>query len=354
MNILLLGGTGAMGIHLSDILSQNKNKCYITTRSYKKSTNNIKYLIGNAKDDYSFFHQVIISKMWDCIVDFLAYESLADYKNRVEVILKHTKQFVMISSCRVYSDAKGLVTEETPRLIDVNIEDEYLNSNEYAINKCREENIVFDTESLNWTIVRPYITFGEDRFQLGVFEKERWLFRALNHKSIVFSEDIAKHRTTITYGKNVAEGIAFLIGNSKAFGECFNITSEVSYTWDRILKTYCNIIKEKLGYSPNIVLQKESEFLDYGNPWALKYDRYLDRTFSSAKMRSIGFEIDKRDPLVDLSECFMKFLSKRKRWGYIDYRQEAKRDKILNEWSSLNKIEGKKNKLIYFFKRIGF
>ena len=40
--------------------------------------------------------------------------------------------------------------------------------------------------------------------QLGVLEKELWLYRALNGRTIVFSKDIAEKSTTLTYGYDVA------------------------------------------------------------------------------------------------------------------------------------------------------
>ena len=51
MKILLIGGTGAIGIPVSNKLSEDKsNEIIITTRSDKKSYENISYIKGNAKD----------------------------------------------------------------------------------------------------------------------------------------------------------------------------------------------------------------------------------------------------------------------------------------------------------------
>lgn len=50
MKILLLGGTGAMGIPLTNILSADgTNIVYVTTRSPKKSRDNVIYFQGNAR-----------------------------------------------------------------------------------------------------------------------------------------------------------------------------------------------------------------------------------------------------------------------------------------------------------------
>lgn len=72
--------------------------------------------------------------------------------------------------------------------MDVCNDKEYLDSNEYAIAKAKEEDILFRSPNKNWTIVRPSLTYAENRLQLGVYEKENWLYRALHGRAIVFRE----------------------------------------------------------------------------------------------------------------------------------------------------------------------
>ena len=73
-------------------------------------------------------------------------------------------------------------------------DEEYLNTDEYALSKARQENILHEAGCNNWTIISPYITFSETRLQLGVLEKEDWLWRAINGYSIVFQK--TSHRIT--------------------------------------------------------------------------------------------------------------------------------------------------------------
>ena len=48
------------------------------------------------------------------------------------------------------------------------------------------------------------LPYYNNRLQLGIFEKEIWLQRALDGKKIVFSRNIASKYTTLTYGYDVA------------------------------------------------------------------------------------------------------------------------------------------------------
>lgn len=69
MNILVLGGTGAMGAPLSKLLVASGNNVYVTSRSAHKSCERLHYLQGNAKDE--IFLKACLSRMhYDAIVDF--------------------------------------------------------------------------------------------------------------------------------------------------------------------------------------------------------------------------------------------------------------------------------------------
>ncbi len=51
MNILVLGGTGAMGTHLIDFFAKNEDtNVVVTSRKERANHDNIKYVIGNARD----------------------------------------------------------------------------------------------------------------------------------------------------------------------------------------------------------------------------------------------------------------------------------------------------------------
>ena len=49
MEILILGGTGAMGVPLVNLLAKD-HKLFVTTRAKKENRGNITYIQGNAKD----------------------------------------------------------------------------------------------------------------------------------------------------------------------------------------------------------------------------------------------------------------------------------------------------------------
>ena len=54
------------------------------------------------------------------------------------------------------------------------------------------------TNKKNWTIIRPYKTYNNNRLQLGMYEKEEWLYRLMMGKTLVFPTELKKRKTTLT------------------------------------------------------------------------------------------------------------------------------------------------------------
>lgn len=159
----------------------------------------------------------------------------------------------------MYTNVDGDITEKTPRLLDVTDDQEFLSTDEYPLTKARQEDILSKSGKKNWTIIRPYITYGSKRLQLGAFEKEYWLYRALHGRSIVFSSDIASHLTTLTYGLDVSSCIAHLIGNSAAYGKTVQIAGHQSMRWSDVLHLYVEVLERKMGNKPKVHMLDTSD-----------------------------------------------------------------------------------------------
>lgn len=310
MRVLLLGGTGAMGISLIEILSRNGYDVYVTSRKERESKKNITYIKGDAHD--LVFMNSILKNRYDAIIDFMVYD-IHEFKSRVELLLCATNQYIFTSSSRVYANIDRIITENSPRLLDISTDSEYLKSNEYGLLKAKEENILFDSTQKNWTIIRPYITYNVDRLQLGGIEKDVWLNRALNGRSIPFPKDVANHYTTLSYGADVAEGIAALIGNTKAFGEVFNITSNEHLLWRDILEIYLKVLESELKLKPKVFIPENSDKLSLimGNKYQMQYDRLFDRIFDNSKlMNACDKKIDFTLIEDGLTKCLTKSIKK--------------------------------------------
>ena len=348
-NILILGGTGAMGSHLCQILSSG-GKVYVTTRGNRQDSNGISYLTGNAHDD-KFLSTVLKKCSWDVIVDFMIYNT-DEFRHRVEQLLQSAGQYVYLSSARVYADSKTLITEDSPRLLDVCKDQEYLTTDEYALTKARQEDILWQSGKLNWTIIRPYVTFSEARLQLSPVEKECWLWGALHDKSILFSEDLADKYTTLTYGYDVARGIASLLGKSNSLGQVFHITSEESYKWGEILNLYLNVIEQKTGYRPKVKMLDRWQPIIGGGATQVKYDRLYNRRFDNSKINKFIEVSTFKKTIPALTECLSSFIDN-PHYNQVYWGLEAKRDRLIGEWTKISEITGVKQKIKYLLIRCG-
>lgn len=351
MNILILGGTGSMGVPLVKILSK-ENTVYVTSRSKRESTEKTIYLQGNAKDK-EFLLQILSMQHWDAIVDFMIYTEEV-LKERLPLFLESTKQYVFISSSRVYAETEGKITENTPRLLEASNDTEYLKTNEYALSKAREEDILLNSGRSNFTIIRPTITYNTYRLQLGVLEKENWLYRAMKGRSIVFSNDINDKITTMTLGNDVSAGIASVVGKEKALGEIFHITCPMSLPWSEVLQTYQNVLQKHFGKEVNVVMTNKSTNLNFKTRiYQVIYCRYFNRTFDNSK---IGQYCDVEEftlPHEGLKKCLEEFL-KKPRFGNIPWDIEAVNDRVANERTPLSEIPTLGNKVTYVCYRYNF
>lgn len=294
-----------MGTPLVKILSQRGYNVFITSRSHHDDSDTVHYLKGNAHDD-EFAFSVLQSCKWAAVIDFMVY-STKKLQYRLEKLVNSTEQYVFISSCRVFADEDKVITEKSPRLLDVSTDVEYLKTDEYALRKAREENLLRNYP--NVTIVRPSVTYNDQRLQLGVYEVEDWLDRVIYDRTIVFSRDIASHITTMTYGEDVAFGIAGLIGNPKAIGEDFNIVTSEYLSWNEVYNLYIDILKEK-GFSPKVkIIDQALNHRIKKWQYQVKYARLFDRKFDNSKILNAVPDLKFKDTKETLRRCVCHYLN---------------------------------------------
>jgi len=336
MMILILGGTGAMGSPLTEILSLN-NEIWVSSRSDRTSSNtSIHYIKGNAMQ--RDFLENLCNRKWDAIIDFMN-RTASQLKDMLPILLSSTKQYVFISSARVYAECYGLINENTPRLLDVSSDIEYLKTNEYALEKAREEDLIRKSGYSNFTIIRPSITYNDNRLQLGVMEKEDFIYRALHNRAIVFSHDLEGKITTMTSGFDVARGIASIIGKDDAFGETFHITSPYSLSWGTVLDIYRSVLEEYLGHPIRIQwTDKTTNFAQKFKKYQIIYCRYFNRSFDNTKICKYIDVNTFITPEEGLKKCLRNFLSNPK-FSQINWSLEGINNRVTHEHISMNEIQ---------------
>ena len=121
--VLVLGGTGAMGTHLVNLLNQKGYHVTVTSRRMRVNFDNVTYATGNAHEP-SFLNS-LLALHFDVIVDFMVYNT-EEFALRCKTLLKSCGQYIYLSSSRVYADSSNPITEDSPRLLDVCMDKEFL------------------------------------------------------------------------------------------------------------------------------------------------------------------------------------------------------------------------------------
>lgn len=350
-NILLLGGTGTIGQHLQERFKGNNNfDIYVTTRQNKNDDINVHYIQGNAHD-LIFLNDLLGENHYDAIVDFMSYKT-DEFANRVSTLLTATNHYVFISSCRVYGDSDTeKLKEDSPRLLDCSNDEIYLRSDEYALTKAKQENLLFSAKNKNWTIVRPYITFGSDRLQLGIYEKELWLFRALQGKPIVFPREIADKQTTLTPNREVGAFLYNLITKTHPSGLIYHITGEESMRWRDVIDVYRESIKSNTGIEVRVVFT-DKPIIQPGSYYQYKYDRCYNRSFDNSRVREVYNGIEEGGAKRGLSECVRAFIKENKKFKQISWRLEGEMDRVSRSFQPLHTIPTLKNRILYLLYRL--
>ena len=278
--ILLLGGTGALGSYLADELLKTDHSVFITSRSEHQDFQNIHYLRGNAKDDA--FLDSLLKDSYDCIVDFMIWPTV-QFKEKYREIITKTGHYVYISSYRAYANADMTpLTEDSPLLLDVTNDKEYLKTDEYALAKGREERVLKDSPYSNYTIVRPAITFSTTRFQLGTLEASSIIPRTVKGLPLLLPRDMMDKRAAISWAGDVGRMMAFLLGNDRAKKEIFNVATSESHTWSVIAGYYHDLI------GTNFVLTDLDTYIKvvFGQ-YQVRYDRMFNRIVDNSKILNL-------------------------------------------------------------------
>ena len=330
MRILVLGGTGAMGVHVVRLLAEEGHDVVVTSRRGREARGGVRYVRGDAKDPS--FLGGLLAEGWDAVIDFMIW-STAEFRERSAELLGASGQYVFLSSYRVYADSP-VIDEDSPRLLDAGTDAEYLATDEYALAKARCEDVLFACGESNWTVVRPAITYdGSGRFQLGVHEAGLWLWRALRGIPVPLPEAMLAKQATMTWGGDVARMIIGLVGNPEALGEAFTTSTSEHLAWSEIASIYRSVVP---GLEVAACGLREFE-RERGGVYQIRYDRMFDRVVDNSKiLAATGID---PSSLVNTERGLVSELSRFLEQGGVEsceIRMQARMDRLVGGWPSLS------------------
>ena len=249
MKLLFIGGTGIISSACSELAVARGHELFLVNRSVSKKVavpEGATVFQADVHTQETQLATLLAGHRFDAVVDYLAYTP-NDIERDLRLFGGKTAQFVFISSASAYQKPVKhyVITEETP------LENPYW---DYSRNKIACEDRLmqaYHDGGFPTTIVRPSHTYGPMQIPFAV---SSWTYpwtvidRMRRGQKVIVPGD-GTSLWVLTWNADFAKGLVGLLGNEKAIGQAFQITSDEVQSWDRIyLEAY-----QALGLRPNLI-----------------------------------------------------------------------------------------------------
>jgi nucleoside-diphosphate-sugar epimerase len=284
MKVLFIGGTGLISSACSELVLERRHELFILnrSRSAKQLPQGAHLLVGDVHSDEGSLARLIAGLEFDAIVDWIAF-TREDIERDLRLFSGRTGQFIFISSASAYQKPPGhyLITEETP------LENPFW---EYSRNKIACEARLMKAhreQAFPVTIVRPSQTYGPSQIPLclGSWQHPYTVIDRMKHGRPVIVPGDGTSLWVLTWNQDFAKGFVGLLGNPKAIGQAYQITSDEVLCWNQIFRE----TGRALGVDPQIV-HIPSDLIAAYNPDALGSligDKANSTVFDNSKIKKL-------------------------------------------------------------------
>jgi nucleoside-diphosphate-sugar epimerase len=228
LKVLFIGGSGIISSACSQLAVERGVKLYLLNRGTSTSRPvpaGATVLLGDIRDPQST-RQALGDHQFDAVVDWVAFTP-ERVQSDVDTFRGRTGQYVFISSASAYQTppARLPVVESTP------LRNPFW---QYSRDKIACEDLLvaaYREEGFPATIVRPSHTY--DKTSIPFEGGWTAVTRMREGKEIVVHGD-GTSLWTLTHHQDFARGFVPLLGNPRAVGDSFHITSDEVLTWNQI------------------------------------------------------------------------------------------------------------------------
>jgi len=326
LKILLIGGTGLISTAVSKTIVARGDELYLLNRGTQNhlAPKEAKLIIGDyRKDDLKALFK---GMNFDVVVNYIAFTE-EDVKRDVEVFAGLTAQYVFISSASAYQKPVRdfPITENTP------LENKYW---EYSNNKIKCERYLrsIDIQGFNVTIVRPSHTYDATKLiavlkdhanQYGIID------RILKEKPYIIPGD-GTSLWTLTFNEDYAELFVPLLGEERAYGEDYHITSDFVYTWEQIYEFFC----DALGKKPNPIHIPTDYIVKHLPEFAgeLYGDKMHSAIFDNSKVKVFNPTYEAKYSYEDIAKKAIDYYLSNKELQTVNEAFEARLDALIEAY----------------------
>lgn len=231
--ILFIGGTGVISSACSDLALLNGLDLHLFTRgnSIRPIPTGAKVITGDI-NNLAAVEEMLDQYHFDVVVNWIVYQP-EEIQRDIKLFSGKVGQYIFISSASAYQKPiKQLpITEETP------LENPY-----WAYSRAKKacEELLFNAYKMfkfPVTIVRPSHTY--DKTLLPFKGGYTTLDRIIKGMPVIIHGD-GSSLWVLTHHRDFAIGFVGLLGNDRAIGEAYQITSDELQTWNAIYHTIAN------------------------------------------------------------------------------------------------------------------
>jgi nucleoside-diphosphate-sugar epimerase len=327
VKVLFIGGTGIISSACTELCVEegidltllNRGK---TNRPVPENLNIFKADIRNPEEVKS----ILKNDIFDVVVDWIAYTG-EHVKNDYDIFKDRISQYIFISSASVYQKPPdNLPIKETEPLINPFWE--------YSRNKiyCEQYLVqMFEEQNFPVTIVRPSHTY--DHTKIALSGGYTALHRICKGKKVIIHGD-GTSLWTLTHHRDFASGFVGLMGNSKAIGEAYHITSDEVLTWNQI----CQVFANEVGVQANIVHIPSDFIYRFDKEWGdgLLGDKSHCLIFDNQKIKKINPEFQAKIPFKEGAKEIVAWYDEDPERRVIDQIWDSKMDEIIKRYESLS------------------
>jgi nucleoside-diphosphate-sugar epimerase len=278
MKVLFIGGTGKISSACSQLAVERGIELYLLNRGQtsRPIPENAQILHGDIRNPAEV-KAVLKGHTFEAVVNWIAYTP-DQIETDLELFQGRTNQYIFISSASAYQTPPANLPVRESTLLDNPFW-------EYSRAKIAcEERLVraYREEKFPMTIVRPSHTY--DRTLLPMQGGYTIIDRMRQGKKVVVHGD-GSSIWVMTHHKDFAKGFVGLLGNHRAIGEAFHITSDELLTWDRIFE----ICAHAAGAEARLV-HIPSELINAYDPrWGagLLGDKTNSMIFDNSKIKNV-------------------------------------------------------------------
>jgi nucleoside-diphosphate-sugar epimerase len=282
MKALFIGGTGLISEAVSRLAVEKGIELYLLNRGQRAEfvPKGAKEMVADVKDQKAV-RDALKGHTFDVVVDWIVFTP-DQIERDIALFSGITSQYIFISSASAYQKPAThyLITESTP------LANPYW---QYSRDKIACEDRLmreYRDKGFPVTIVRPSLTYGVTMIPAGVMSwNHPWTLvdRMRKGKKIIVQGD-GTALWTMTHNTDLAKGFVGLMGNIRAIGHAFHITSDEVLTWDQIVRA----IGRAAGAEPDII-HIASDFMAAFNPdevGNLIGDKAHCGTFDNSKIKT--------------------------------------------------------------------